>query len=224
MPNIFTKVSGITLALIMAMVFALLSNSFIEPALASTRVEPVSEGPYKNDREAIRAWLLQAKKRGVGINGYLAVYNDMENSVKQGMPDAAVKEKLDRISKSIGDQYTSSRKLQNPNRKIPKRGYSQAQYRGKVDITFGKDRHITPHEIKQSCEEAERQAWLRIPPHLLNDLEVRQDLLRQRDERERSLMRKNNFKERDFCRNPHRYRNYGNLGAGEAGKYSYANR
>lgn len=226
MPEFQTKFTTLLIAVALAGGINLINDCHNNEALAGTRVQPIVAGPYESERQAIRSWLLKAKKKGVGIKGYLNVYNDMENAVKQGQPEGKIKEKLDRINSSIGNQYVASTKLQSPRRKVPKHGYSQAQYRGKVDSTFGKNRYITPHEIKQSCEEAERQAWARIPRHLMNDLEVRQDLRRQRDLRERSLMRKHNFKERGFTRNPHRYRNYtiGGRQPTEAEKQIYRNR
>lgn len=188
------------------------------------RVAPAAEGSYQDERKSVRSWLLKAKKRGVGIKGYLNVYNDMEDSVRAGESDEVVKGKLDRLIGSIGDQYQQSRSLKSPSRKISKKGYSQAHNRGKVDLTFGKSRYWTPHEVKQSCEEAERQAILRIPRHRRGDLGVLQDLRRQRDEREKALMRKHGFKERGFTKNPYRFRNNGQFGAGNYGTYRYGTR
>lgn len=182
----------------------------------SRRLADVADGPLKSDREAIRAWLVKARKRGVGIKGYLTVYNDMESSVKAGKSEAEVKAKLDRIQRSIGEQYVQSRKLQSPTRKVPTRG-SRSQKSGKVDINYGRNRYWTPHEIKRSCDRAEHEAVLRIPDHLKNDIEVQQDLRRQRDERENQLMRRHGFKDRDFTRNPHRYKDTGRIGSGGAG-------
>ena len=190
--------------------------------MRSNRVEPVVDGAFKEDRESVRNWLLQAKKRGVGIKGYLNVYNDMEEAVSSGASETVVKEKLDRLTGSIGDQYQQSRKLQSPTRKISKRGPDQSHNRGKIDITYGNDRYWTPHEVKQSCEEAERQALLRIPKHKRGDLAVMQDLRRQRDERENALMRKHGFKDRGFTRNPYRNRE-GEFGKGNYGTYRWHN-
>jgi hypothetical protein len=186
------------------------------------RVEEVAEGPYRAERESIRNWLLAAKKRGVGIDGYLNVYNDMENSVRSAKGDAEIKGKLERIQRSIGDQYNQSRKLQSPSRKVPKRG-SLSQKSGKVDINYGRDRYWTPHEIKRSCEIAERNAIQKIPDYLKNDEEIRQDLRRQRDEREKAIMNRHGFRDRDFTRNPHRYKDTGRVGSGNWGANRYGN-
>ena len=186
------------------------------------KVEEVVEGPYRAERESIRNWLLAAKKRGVGIDGYLNVYNDMESSVRSGKGDAEIKGKLERIQRSIGDQYNQSRKLQSPSRKVPKRG-SLSQKSGKVDINYGRNRYWTPHEIKKSCEIAERNAIQKIPDYLKNDEEIRQDLRRQRDEREKAILNRHGFRDRDFTRNPHRYKNTGNIGSGNWGANRYGN-
>ncbi len=69
--------------------------------------EPVP-GPYENDRRKVRNWLLEAKKRGVGLNAYIPVWDDMESTVKSGGSDTAVKTKLDAICRSIGDQVKNS--------------------------------------------------------------------------------------------------------------------
>lgn len=185
-------------------------------ARKSRRLADVADGPLKTDREAIRSWLVKARKRGVGIKGYLTVYNDMESAVRAGKSEAEVKAKLERIQRSIGDQYNQSRKLQSPLRKVPKRG-SRSQKSGKVDINYGRNRYWTPHEIKRSCDRAEHEAILRTPDLYKNDIEVQQDLRRQRDERERLIMRRHGFRERDFTRNPHRYKDTGRVGAGGAG-------
>ena len=186
------------------------------------KVEEVVEGPYRAERESIRNWLLAAKKRGVGIDGYLNVYNDMESSVRSGKGDAEIKGKLERIQRSIGDQYNQSRKLQSPSRKVPKRG-SLSQKSGKVDINYGRNRYWTPHEIKKSCEIAERNAIQKIPDYLKNDEEIRQDLRRQRDEREKAILNRHGFRDRDFTRNPHRYKNTGSIGSGNWGANRYGN-
>lgn len=69
--------------------------------------EPIP-GPYETDRRKVRNWLLEAKKRGVGLNAYIPVWDDMESTVKSGGSDTAVKTKLDAICRSIGDQVKNS--------------------------------------------------------------------------------------------------------------------
>lgn len=185
-------------------------------------IKETAPGPYQAQREGIRNWLMEAKKKGVGINGYLTVYNDMEQAVEAGKPDSEVKDKLDRIQRSIGDQYTQSRKLQSPSRKITSKG-SKSQKSDKVDINYGRNRYWTPHEIKKSVEIAERNAIQRIPDYLRNDEEVRQDLRRQRDEREKQIMIRHGFTPRGFTRNPGRYIDTGRMGGADYGTYRYGN-
>lgn len=72
----------------------------------------VAPGPYENDRRKVRNWLLEAKKRGVGLNAYIPVWDDMESTVKSGGSDAAVKTKLDTICRNIGDQVKNSSSIQ----------------------------------------------------------------------------------------------------------------
>lgn len=150
---------------------------------------------------------MQAKKRGVGIKGYLSVYNDMESAVKSGQSEEVIKQKLERIHQSIGDQYQASKKLQSPHRKLStQRSPYRDTKKGKVDLTFGSQRYGTPHEVRQTCEEAERQAIRNLPPEWRNNLAVRQDLRRQRDEREYAMNRRLNFKDRGFTKNPYRHK------------------
>ena len=199
--------------------FAQKSNQL--PPRRTRRIKPVAEGPYKEERSSVRNWLMQAKKRGVGIKGYLAVYNDMETAVKNGQPDNVVKEKLDRIHQSIGDQYESSRKLQAPGRKLSKQRSPYVDHkRGKRDLIFGNERYNTPHEVRRTCEEAERQAIRRLPPEWRGNLAVLQDLRNQRDEREYALNRRFRFKDRGFTKNPNRYKNVDGFSRG-GGTRSY---
>jgi len=88
--------------------------------IASTIPSEVSPGPYENDRKNVRNWLLEAKKRGVGLQGYIPVWEDMEASVKAKEPDATVKAKLDKICKNIGDQVKNSSTIQRFRPKKPK--------------------------------------------------------------------------------------------------------
>jgi hypothetical protein len=77
-------------------------------------------GPYETDRKNVRKWLLAAKERGVGLGAYIPVWDDMENAVKSGAPDAEVKTKLDGILRSIRNQVNDSSKMQAYRPKKPK--------------------------------------------------------------------------------------------------------
>jgi hypothetical protein len=76
-----------------------------------TPSEPLP-GPYENDRKKVRNWLLEAKKRGVGLSAYMPVWNDMEGAVRAGASDKDVKTKLDGICRSISNQVRDSSKIQ----------------------------------------------------------------------------------------------------------------
>lgn len=85
------------------------------PAHAATVSSTPSEaapGPYEVDRKKVRNWLLAAQQRGVGLGAYIPVWDDMENSVKSGAPEADVKTKLDAICRSIRNQVNDSSKMQ----------------------------------------------------------------------------------------------------------------
>jgi len=85
------------------------ANSAKAPILLPSEVAP---GPYETDRRKVRNWLLEAKKRGVGLGAYIPVWDDMESTVKSGGSDAAVKTKLDTICRNIGDQVKNSSTIQ----------------------------------------------------------------------------------------------------------------
>lgn len=83
---------------------------------ASNTLAPVAAGPLKSDRSNVRNWILAAQKRGVGIGGYKNAFDDMENSVRAGEPQANIKKKLDSMLRAINDQYRSSTTIQKDRR------------------------------------------------------------------------------------------------------------
>jgi hypothetical protein len=87
---------------------------------SSSKISEAVPGPYQTDRQKVRNWLLEANKRGVGLTAYIPVWDDMEASVKAGEPDAAVKAKLDKICRNIGDQVKNSSTIQTFRPKKPK--------------------------------------------------------------------------------------------------------
>ena len=94
------------------------ADSAAKPSLS--KISEAGPGPYQLDRQKVRNWLLEANKRGVGLTAYIPVWDDMEASVKAGEPDAAVKAKLDKICRNIGDQVKNSSTIQTFRPKKPK--------------------------------------------------------------------------------------------------------
>ncbi len=93
-------------------------DSAAKPSLS--KISEAVPGPYQTDRQKVRNWLLEANKRGVGLTAYIPVWDDMEASVKAGEPDAAVKAKLDKICRNIGEQVKNSSTIQTFRPKKPK--------------------------------------------------------------------------------------------------------
>lgn len=98
------------------------SAAAAQPSKSGSALVPseVSPGPYATDRKKVRDWLMAARSRGVGLNAYIPVWDDMETSVKSGAPDTVVKTKLDGILKSICEQVSNSNKMQRYRPQKPK--------------------------------------------------------------------------------------------------------
>lgn len=81
-------------------------------AAVSSTLAATAPGPLQADRNKVRNWILAAQKRGVGISGYQRAFDDMENAVRAGEPEANVKTKLYSMLRAINDQYHASAKIQ----------------------------------------------------------------------------------------------------------------
>ena len=202
--------------LVMALAAIVIAGAAVAPApgqerregagarAATAEIPPTVDGPFKQDREKVRNWLVQARQQGVGIKGYLTAYADMEGAVSSGAPEATIKGKLSRLCASIAEQVKASSELARQ-RRVSFQGKESER---KSKSSKFKDTHRWVGEVMDAgkigriCDKARDDAIKRLTPTQRENSEILRRINKQRDDRYKSMIDKLNKGEYPYQKMP----------------------
>ncbi len=159
------------------------------PTIALSEVSP---GPFDTDRKHLRAWLVAAQGRGVGVSTYAKAYESLEASVRSGAPQDKVKPQLDAILKAINEQVKSSvvYKTTRPVRSMAGRKKFNILKDQFDPVWQGPD--VSSGYVTKINDDAYNTALMKLPPELRRDPDIISDLRKRRDKEKARNMEKFN--------------------------------